>query len=150
MKSKTACFLEGTVKRHPDGYGFLIPDDNKHPDVYIPSSQMSSALTNDRVRILVRQKRRGGPRSYFGFVHSVLKRDKQFAVGFFEIEDNQAVIKKHNLGCPTNILISNPKKVPVKNGDCVKAKICFDSKNHFFFYRGAGGKFWEDQLFSKG
>ena len=133
MKSKTARFLEGTVKRHPDGYGFLIPDDSKHPDVYIPSSKIGSALTNDRVRILVHRKKRGGPRSYFGFVHSILKRDKQFATGFFEIEDNQAFIKKHNLGCPENILISNPKKIPVKNGECVKAKIWFNSKNHFSF-----------------
>jgi len=133
MKSKTARFLDGTVKRHPDGYGFFIPDDSRHPDVYIPSSKIGSALTNDKVRVLVRRKRRGGPRSHFGFVHSILKRDKSFAIGFFATEGGKTFIKKHNLGYPANILINNPKEISVRNGDCVKAKICFHSKNHFSF-----------------
>ena len=98
-----------------------------------PPVKWGSALTNDKVRVLVRRKKRGGPRSYFGFVYSILKRDKQFAIGFFETEDNQTVIKKHNLGCPVNILISNPKKIPVKSRDCVKAKIHFHSKDHSSF-----------------
>ena len=133
MKSKASQLLEGTVKRHPDGFGFLIPDDSDHPDVYIPSGKMGSALTNDRVQVLVYKKRREGPRSYFGFIHSILKRDKKFAVGYFEVANDQALIKNHNLGCDMNILASNPKKIPVKKGDCVKAKISFYPKGRSFF-----------------
>ena len=125
MKSKNARLLEGIVKRHPDGFGFLIPDDSQHPDVYIPSSQIGSALTNDRVQVMVHRKKRGGPRSYFGFVHSILKRNKEFAVGYFELVEDRTVIKNHNLGFSEDILIRNPKNIKVQKGDCVKAKIHF-------------------------
>ena len=133
MKSRPVHFLEGTVKRHPDGFGFLIPDDNKHPDVYIPSSKMGSALTNDRVKVEVHRKKKEGPRSYFGFIHSILKRDKEFVVGFLEIVNDKTVITNHNLSCNTDVLVSNPQKIPVKIGECVKAKINFYPKQDSFF-----------------
>jgi ribonuclease R len=40
----------GIVKRHPDGFGFLVPDDNKIPDVYVPRHEMKGVMTNDKVR----------------------------------------------------------------------------------------------------
>ena len=39
--------LEGIIKRHPDGFGFFIPDDKEHPDVYVPQHSMKSAMTNE-------------------------------------------------------------------------------------------------------
>lgn len=51
--------LSGTLKRHPDGFGFFIPDDKEHPDVYIPSNGMHTAMTNDRVSISVEKERDG-------------------------------------------------------------------------------------------
>ena len=133
MKSRAVNLLEGTIKRHPDGFGFLIPDDSKHPDVYIPSGKMSSALTNDRVKVSVHRKRKGGPRSYFGFVHSIVKRNKEFAVGVFELMNDIAVIKDHNLGYNVDILVSNPKNVSVKIGEYVKVKINFYPENNSSF-----------------
>ena len=73
---------------------FFIPDDDKHPDVYIPSQKMASALTNDRVQVLVYKKHRPGPRSHFGFVQSILKRDKEWAVGTFAREGDRVFFKK--------------------------------------------------------
>ena len=125
MKSKNPRLLKGIVKRHPDGFGFLIPDDSQHPDVYIPSSQIGSALTNDRVQVMVHRKKREGPRSYFGFVHSILKRNKEFVVGYFELVEDRTVIKNHNLGFSEDILIRNSKNIKVQKGDYVKAKIHF-------------------------
>ena len=37
------------MKRHPDGYGFLIPDDPEKPDLYISKRDMNGVMTNDRV-----------------------------------------------------------------------------------------------------
>ena len=133
MKSKTSFLLEGIVKRHPDGFGFLIPDDHKHPDVYIPSGKMGSALTNDRVQVLVHRKKKEGPRSYFGFIHSILKRDKEFAVGPFEMKEDKAIIRKHNLSFNTEILVSNPKNISVQTGDYVRVKIVSYPEVQSFF-----------------
>lgn len=123
MKQKTGNILEGILKRHPDGFGFVIPDDEKHPDVYIPFGKMGSALTNDRVQIMVYQKKRNRLNSYFGFVKSILKRDKEFAVGIFELKDNKPIVKDHNLSNNTDILVKNPNNIPIKTGECVKVKI---------------------------
>lgn len=44
---------EGIVKRHPDGFGFFIPDNQDLPDIYVPKRQMRGVMTNDRVLIRV-------------------------------------------------------------------------------------------------
>ena len=129
MKQTQTGRIEGILKRHPDGFGFVIPDDKKHPDIYIPSTKIGSALTNDRVEVLVYQKRKGGARSYFGFIKNVLKRDKQFVVGAFEINKSQACVVNHNLAFSESIPLSNPKNIPVKKGDYVKAKIKFQTSS---------------------
>ena len=125
MKQTQTGKLEGVLKRHPDGFGFVIPDDKSHPDVYIPSTKIGSALTNDRVEALVYQKKKGGDRSYYGFITNILKRDKKFVVGAFDIKKNQSYISSHNLDFVESILLSNPKKISVRKGDYIKAKIRF-------------------------
>ena len=117
--------IEGILKRHPDGFGFVIPDDKNHPDIYIPSAKIGSALTNDRVEALVYQKRKGGDRSYYGFITGILKRDKKFVVGIFDRNKNQTCLVSHNLGFSNPIPLSNSKKVSVKKGDYIKARIKF-------------------------
>lgn len=52
MKQKNK-FLQGFIKRHPDGFGFFIPDDHEHADVYIPKHSMENIMTNDRVMVQV-------------------------------------------------------------------------------------------------
>ena len=133
MKNKkTGRMLEGLVKRHPDGFGFLIPDDSCHPDVYIPESKMGSALTNDRVQVVVYKKRREGARSYFGFIHSIIKRDKEFAVGIFDNKESHSFLTKHNLGNTMDIPVQNPKKIPTQVGDYIRVRIHFDVKKNIF------------------
>ncbi|MCZ0933282.1 MAG: ribonuclease R [Oligoflexia bacterium] len=131
MKQTQTGKLEGILKRHPDGFGFVIPDDKNHPDIYIPSAKIGSALTNDRVEVLVYQKRKGGSRSYFGFIKNILKRDKKFVVGVFEANKGQARLINHNLAFFEAIPLANPKKIPVKKGDYIKAKIKFQNVSSF-------------------
>ena len=119
--------LQGVMKRHPDGFGFVIPDDSGHPDIYIPFRGIGSAMTNDRVEAAV-QKKRGRPNMYFGYVESILKRFREFAVGPYEIlktpqGKEQAALCSHNLSGAQPILLNNPKGIAVKEGDWVKAKI---------------------------
>src|SRR4051794_15444039 len=56
---KTKNLTEGIVKRHPDGFGFLIPDDPNTPDVYVPRSEMQGVMTNDRVRARAAREKDG-------------------------------------------------------------------------------------------
>ena len=127
MKFKTHYLLEGVVKKHPEGFGFFIPSD--HPDAYIPSGKMGSALTNDWVCAKIYKKNKAGPRSYYGAIHSVLKRHTEYVIGPLHKEEGQLLIKRHNLtGCGA-ISLNNPKNISVKLGDLVKAKLDFSVKN---------------------
>ena len=45
--------LAGVVRRHADGYGFMVPDDEQEDDIYLPRHAMQGVMHGDRV--LVRQ-----------------------------------------------------------------------------------------------
>src|SRR5262245_50590048 len=43
--------LAGVVRRHPDGYGFVVLEDENEDDVYIPRRYMSGVMHGDRVLV---------------------------------------------------------------------------------------------------
>ncbi len=51
MKTKK---VSGMVKRHPDGFGFFIPDDRSTPDAYISKPDMRGIMTNDKVEVHIK------------------------------------------------------------------------------------------------
>ena len=56
--------IPGRVSGHPDGFGFLIPDDDTQSDIFLTPREMSQVFNNDRVMIQVTgQDRKGKPRS---------------------------------------------------------------------------------------
>lgn len=89
MKNK---ILQGLIKRHPDGFGFFIPEDKEHPDVYVPRHCMTGVMTNDRVSIEVFPER-GGER-FRGEIIKVLQRGSKQVVGIFsKLNDKYGIIK---------------------------------------------------------
>lgn len=79
--------LEGTVKRNPDGFGFLIPDDPTQPDLYIPKHSMTGVMTNDKVMVEVFPEP-GGHR-FRGEILKITKRAATKVVGAFTIVDHE-------------------------------------------------------------
>ena len=51
--------LRGRLQTHPKGFGFLIPDDKDHPDVYIHANDMQSAMNGDTVLVRITAKGSG-------------------------------------------------------------------------------------------
>ena len=83
-KAKKA--VTGRLIGHPDGYGFVIPDDvTLGGDVFIPPKKMGNAVDGDTVRVRLsatpqggRKKRGGGPE---GEIVKVLSRARETVVG---------------------------------------------------------------------
>ena len=69
----------GVVKRHPDGFGFFIPDNPAVPDVYIPRKNMGTVMTNDQVEVIIFPEP-GGQR-FRGEVTRIVKRNMTNVVG---------------------------------------------------------------------
>ena len=78
--------VAGLVKRHPDGFGFLVPDDSEFPDLYLSRQEMRGVMTNDRVEADA-EKEKNGTR-YFGVNVKVTERGVTRVVG--------KVVKKAN------------------------------------------------------
>ncbi|MBI2343503.1 MAG: ribonuclease R [Deltaproteobacteria bacterium] len=81
----------GQLQRHPDGYGFLLPEDPTLEDIFIPPTGLGDARHRDRVEVelSVRSRRPGnrrdrtrpGPDQREGRVVQVLARGVERVVG---------------------------------------------------------------------
>lgn len=92
--------LRGKLQTHPKGFGFLIPDDREHPDVYIHANDMASAMNGDTVLVRITSKGAAGGRLE-GEVVRILVRANTEVVGTFEsyesygfvIVDDKRIVK---------------------------------------------------------
>lgn len=113
--------LNGLIKRHPDGFGFFIPDDKEHPDVYIPAHSMKSAMTNDRATILVEKERDG---RFRGDIVRITERAHRRIAGVLNLNsDKWATIKDEGRGWGRDLRIPLEKTKGAKTGDLVEATI---------------------------
>ena len=71
--------IPGKIMGHPDGFGFLIPDNNEEKDIFLSPREMSKVLNNDRVMIQVTGQDRKGRLE--GTIVEVLERANNIIVG---------------------------------------------------------------------
>lgn len=127
-KSLASNRVTGIVKRHPDGYGFLIPDVPNHPDVYISRHNLDGIMTNDRVEVAVQQKGKGrdgekGDR-LFGEVVRVVSRANGRIVGqFLPVDLKYGVILDEGRGWGADLRIATKDSMGAKEGDLVAVEI---------------------------
>ncbi len=119
MKKK---YVQGIVKRHPDGFGFLIPDLADHPDVYISKNSMKGVMSLDRVMAEV-EPERGGDR-FRGEVMKVLARSTKTVIGrFAHMNEKYGVVTDDAMGWGENLKIKWADSMGAKPGDMVTAEI---------------------------
>lgn len=73
--------VSGLFEGHPRGFGFVRPDKQGEPDVFVPAPYVGSALHGDRVEVRFHRSGREG-RSW-GEVIKVLERSPKPVIGFF-------------------------------------------------------------------
>jgi ribonuclease R len=121
----------GKIKRHPDGFGFVIPDEPGLNDIFIPKPFMSSAMSQDRVSIYY-EPDLGAKSSRFvknsprlrGEVLKILERGLQTVVGIFVPRgDGKGLIRDADHGWGEDLLLSVPQHLSPKENDLVVAKI---------------------------
>lgn len=75
--------LKGRMQVHAKGFGFLLPEDKEHPDVYIHANDMGGAMNRDTVLVRVSTKGPSGGRME-GEVVKIVARAVTQLVGTFE------------------------------------------------------------------
>lgn len=122
MKKAVSKESVGIVKRHPDGFGFFIPDDIEQPDVYIPRNGMNGIMANDRVRVRV-ERERGGDR-YRGDILEIVNRSITRVMGqFHETGTGRGILRDNSYSWGEDLRVSVPPDIKVKNGELVVVQI---------------------------
>lgn len=72
----------GKLQMHAKGFGFLLPEDREHPDVYIHANDLKNAMNNDVILVRVSGKKDGGKLE--GEVVRIVKRANTEVVGVYQ------------------------------------------------------------------
>lgn len=122
MTKEKQNLLTGIIKRHADGFGFLIPDNTDHADVYIPKHFMTGVMTNDRVEAKVFKSR--GEDRYHGEIARVTQRGTNKLVGRLTLlNDRWFLIPDESKGWGHDLKIKTEDALNGKEDDLVQVEI---------------------------
>lgn len=110
----------GRIIAHPDGFGFLVPDDGSD-DLFMSARQMRTLLNGDRVVARVTGVDRRGRRE--GAVVEVLERANKEVVGRFHLEHGVGFVAPDNKRLTQDILVPPEFRANATDGQIVVVEI---------------------------
>ncbi len=119
--------VTGTVQGHPDGFGFLVPDDGG-PDLFLSPKEMHKTLHGDRATArLIGVDRRGRPE---GAIVDVLERANREVVGRVYEERGIWYLVAENKRISQDILIPPDMRGSAKPGQVIVAEVIEQPSAH--------------------
>ncbi|MBK6957836.1 MAG: ribonuclease R [Nitrosomonas sp.] len=112
--------IKGKIQGHPDGFGFLIPDDGS-PDLYLSAKEMNKALHGDRVLVREIGLDRRGRRE--AAIVEVLEYTNTQLVGRLYIDHGILLVVAENKRVSQDILIAKEHSLKAKAGQIVVVEI---------------------------
>lgn len=112
--------VSGRVIGHPDGFGFLVTDDDGD-DVHLSARQMRTLFHGDRALVRITGLDRRGRRE--GSVVEVLKRNTRTVVGRFFNERGVTFVSPDNKRLPMEIAIPSGEANGAQHGQIVTVEI---------------------------
>jgi ribonuclease R len=119
--------IKGRVIGHPDGYGFVVPDEGGK-DLYLSGKEMRTILNGDRV--LVRQVSADKQGKREGALVEILERANTQLVGRYYEESGIAYVVPDNKRISQDLLVPPNNKNQAKHGQYVVAKIVHQPEKH--------------------
>ncbi len=106
-----ASLTPGRIQGHPDGYGFLIPDDGS-ADIFLDQHQMAKVLHGDRALVrLTGVDRKGRPE---GSIVEVIERANTRVVGRVLVEHGLVFVVPENKRIAQDILVPPEKRAKIR------------------------------------
>jgi ribonuclease R len=112
--------VTGTVQGHPDGFGFLVPDD-RSPDLFLNPREMHKVLHGDRVAVRETGVDRRGRRE--GEIVDVLAHANHMVVGRLHEERGAVFVVAENRRINQDLIVPPSERGAAKNGDVVVVEI---------------------------
>ena len=113
--------ISGKVQGHPDGYGFLIPDEPEHDDVFLNQKEMGKVFHNDRVMVQISGLDRKGKAE--GTIIEVLERCNAVLVGRVVQSYGVTIVAAEDKRIHQDIIIPYGKDMDAVPGDIVEVEI---------------------------
>ena len=113
--------ISGKVQGHPDGYGFLIPDEPEHDDVFLNQKEMSKVFHNDRVMVQISGLDRKGKAE--GTIVEILERCNTVLVGRVVQSYGVTIVAAEDKRIHQDIIIPYGKDMDAVPGDIVEVEI---------------------------
>ncbi|HAK36933.1 MAG TPA: ribonuclease R [Nitrospina sp.] len=121
--------ITGILHGHPNGYGFLVPDNGEQEgDIYISPKNTSGAMHKDKV--VARIESQGGSGRPEGRIIRILERSTTSLVGLFEPLDQDGWIIPMDDKYFHDIFVSGKNKLGAKNGQVVVVEIISYPEKH--------------------
>jgi ribonuclease R len=119
--------VRGTVQGHPEGYGFLIREE-EGPDLFLSFNEMQKVLHGDRVMARVGETdRRGRPE---GKIVEVLERAQRQVVGRIRSEHGMLLVVPENKRITRDFLVPPDQSLGAKDGQVVNVEIMVQPSRH--------------------
>ncbi|MDC0182821.1 ribonuclease R [Nitrosomonadales bacterium] len=113
--------ITGKISGHPDGFGFLIPDDKTHNDIFLSPREMSQVFNNDRVMVQVTGQDRKGKME--GKIVEILERVNPLIVGRILQAQGVTIVAAEDKRICQDILIPYDSDMKAKVGQIVEVEI---------------------------
>lgn len=112
--------VTGVLSVHPDGFGFVTPEQKEDGDIFIPPRALKGAIHGDRV--VVRIEHTKGRRRE-GSVIRILERRTTRLVGTFRRGENISIVIPEDERFTFEVAIPKKSALKARNGDAVVAEI---------------------------
>ncbi len=120
--------IKGRISGHPDGFGFVIPDEANEEDIFLHAKQMRSLMHGDRVLVSIIGVNRRGKRE--GKLVKVLERGTQQVVGRYFFERGMGIVVPSNKNISHDILIPKEQTNGAKHDQIVLIELIEQPSKH--------------------
>ena len=113
--------VTGQVRAIRSGDAFLRPENPEHEEIFLPGSNLDSAMDGDRVSVRVESRPRG--RKPVGRVVQVVERGRPTVVGTFHRAEGFGVVHPHDPKLTRDVFIPDGREEGARDGDVVVVRI---------------------------
>ena len=116
--SKKLNLIPGKIMGHPDGFGFLIPEDSSLQDVFLSPKEMSKVFHNDEVMIQVTGIDKKGRQE--GVIVEVLSRGNSIIVGRVIQNHGVTIVRAEDKRISQDIIVPYHQDLNAQSGQVVE------------------------------
>ncbi len=119
--SKKLNLIPGKIMGHPDGFGFLIPEDSSLQDVFLSPKEMSKVFHNDEVMVQVTGIDKKGRQE--GVIVEILSRGNSIIVGRVIQNHGVTIVRAEDKRISHDILVPYHQDMNAQPGQVVEVEM---------------------------